>query len=420
MNKLRIQLENLLNDKVLDQEDGGIREYALESFARLVDDDIQKELLTRLIYDYSRVTKELETTAKRLERNRESLEEAQKIAKLGRWDLDWKTKELTWSDSMYQVLEMDLSMTPDQTLFFTRVHPDDVIAVESRYDQFSLFKESWEAEYRLRMDDGRVKWVHLHYHPVFDSNNQLARYYGTIQDITLIKETELELEKYTQHLEDLVEEKVKEITDSQLATIFGLIKLSESRDDETGNHIERTSGFCRLLAEKTGEKGFYLDLIEDSFIETIEKASPLHDIGKVGIPDHILLKPGKLTEEEFVIMKSHVEIGYQTLEKMEKQYPNNALVKMGMEIALNHHERWDGSGYPKGKAGESIPLAARIMSLADVYDALRSKRVYKEAYTHEKSMEIILAGKASHFDPLLVEVFSENQEQFSLMYDHAG
>ncbi|MFA7661273.1 MAG: HD domain-containing phosphohydrolase, partial [Anaerovoracaceae bacterium] len=339
-----------------------------------MDDDIQKELLTRLIYDYSRVTKELETTAKRLERNREALEEAQKIAKLGRWDLDWKTKELTWSDSMYQVLEMDLSMTPDQTLFFTRVHPDDVIAVESRYDQFSLFKESWEAEYRLRMDDGRVKWVHLHYHPVFDSNNQLARYYGTIQDITLIKETELELEKYTQHLEDLVEEKVKEITDSQLATIFGLIKLSESRDDETGNHIERTSGFCRLLAEKTREKGFYLDLIEDSFIETIEKASPLHDIGKVGIPDHILLKPGKLTEEEFVIMKSHVEIGYQTLEKMEKQYPNNALVKMGMEIALNHHERWDGSGYPKGKAGESIPLAARIMSLADVYDALRSKR----------------------------------------------
>jgi putative two-component system response regulator len=194
MNKLRIQLENLLNDKVLDQEDGGIREYALESFARLVDDDIQKELLTRLIYDYSRVTKELESTAKRLERNRESLEEAQKIAKLGRWDLDWKTKELTWSDSMYQVLEMDLSMTPDQTLFFTRVHPEDVIAVESRYDQFSLFKESWEAEYRLRMDDGRVKWVHLHYHPVFDSNNQLARYYGTIQDITLIKETELELE----------------------------------------------------------------------------------------------------------------------------------------------------------------------------------------------------------------------------------
>jgi putative two-component system response regulator len=248
----------------------------------------------------------------------------------------------------------------------------------------------------------------------------LTRYYGTIQDITLIKETELELEKYTHHLEDLVEEKVKEITDSQLATIFGLIKLSESRDDETGNHIERTSGFCRLLAEKTGEKGFYLDLIEDSFIETIEKASPLHDIGKVGIPDYILLKPGKLTEEEFVIMKSHVEIGYQTLEKMEKQYPNNALVKMGMEIALNHHERWDGSGYPKGKAGESIPLAARIMSLADVYDALRSKRVYKEAYTHEKSMEIILAGKGSHFDPLLVEVFSENQEQFSLMYDHAG
>ena len=147
------------------------------------------------------------------------------------------------------------------------------------------------------------------------------------------------------------------------------------------------------------------------------KASPLHDIGKVGIPDSILLKPGKLTEEEFAIMKTHARIGYDTLAQVGSQYSGNSFLKLGMEITLGHHEKWNGSGYPQGLSGESIPLSARIMALADVYDALRSKRVYKEAFSHEKSAGIIREGWGSHFDPVLTDLFLRHEEEFRAMYE---
>ena len=242
----------------------------------------------------------------------------------------------------------------------------------------------------------------------------MARYADVSKQLTDKNE---QLKMYSEHLEDLVEEKVKEISASQIATIHALVKAAESRDDDTGKHIERTSLFCRLIAEKLYEAGLYPDLINQEYAEQIARASPLHDIGKIGIEDAILLKPGRLTPEEFEIMKTHVNIGYETLASAQAAYPGNVFLRIGVEIAQYHHEKWDGSGYVRGLTGEDIPLPARIMALSDVYDALRSRRVYKEPYPHEKARAIILEGRGSHFDPTLADLFGEHHSSFQEIYD---
>ncbi len=225
-------------------------------------------------------------------------------------------------------------------------------------------------------------------------------------------ETHLKLHRYQSRLEELVKEQVKEITDSQVSTIFALSKLSESRDKATGKHLERVQIYCRMLAEKLSGQEPYNSVIADTFIHNIFNASPLHDIGKVAIPDHVLLKPGKLTAEEFEIMKTHSLIGAATMEAVNEIYRNNAFISMGISIARAHHERWDGTGYPNGLKEEEIPLAARIMAIADVYDALRSKRCYKGAFSREQSSEIIKDGSGTQFDPSLVKAFLEMEESF--------
>ena len=225
------------------------------------------------------------------------------------------------------------------------------------------------------------------------------------------------LNKYNTQLEALVQEKVKEITSSQVATIHALVKSAESRDDDTGAHIERTARYCRLMAEKLRDAGIYKEVIDEEYINNIEMAAPLHDIGKVGIPDAILLKPGRLTDEEFETMKSHVLKGYETLLSVDSMYHENAFLRLGMEISRYHHEKWDGTGYMSGLSCEEIPLSARIMALADVYDALRSKRVYKDAFSHEKTTEIIKEGRGSHFDPDLIDIFLKHHSHFKDIYD---
>jgi len=227
-----------------------------------------------------------------------------------------------------------------------------------------------------------------------------------------LHDLQMKLEQHNIHLSQLVEEKVKEISDSQMATIYALARLAESRDDDTGEHLERVQVFCRLMAEKLSMRNG----ITEDFINALEKASPMHDIGKVGIRDAILLKPGKLTPEEFEEMKQHTTIGANTLREVYQKYPNNYFIAIGIEVAQSHHEKWDGSGYPNGLGGVEIPLSARIMALADVYDALRSKRVYKDAFSHEKSREIILEERGKHFDPLIVDVFNENVQEFAKIY----
>lgn len=211
--------------------------------------------------------------------------------------------------------------------------------------------------------------------------------------------------------------KDKEISEAQIATIYSLSKLSESRDDNTGEHIERVAIFCKILATKLSKIPKYRNYINDDYIENIYKASPLHDIGKVGIPDRILLKPNKLSDEEFEIMSTHTTIGANTLLEVQKKYPDNKFLELGITITHFHHEKWDGTGYPHGISGEKIPLSARIMALADVYDALRSKRVYKEAYSHEKSLEIIKQGEGSHFDPTIINVFVETEAEFKNTFE---
>ena len=218
------------------------------------------------------------------------------------------------------------------------------------------------------------------------------------------------------NLDLLVQEKIQEITESQLTIIFALAKLSENRDEETGRHLERVRIYCRLLAQRLQERSAYADMISRQFIDNIFSTSPLHDIGKVGIPDAILLKPGKLTVEEFAVMKHHTTIGANTLAAVYQMYPQNNLISMGVEIAREHHENWDGSGYPGGLVGEKISLAARIMAVADVYDALRTKRIYKSAFSHEEACRILFAGSGKQFDPVIIEAFDHLNEQFNSIH----
>jgi putative two-component system response regulator len=225
--------------------------------------------------------------------------------------------------------------------------------------------------------------------------------------------THLELRRYGKSLEDLVQEKIGEIVNSQMSTIFALSKLAESRDTDTGAHIERVQILCKALAARLGEGSPYEGFIDADFVNCIYNSSPLHDIGKVAIADSILLKPGKLTTEEFEVMKTHTVIGVTTLQKVHEQYPNNAFIAMGISIARSHHERWDGAGYPDGLAGEKIPLEARIMAVADVYDALRSKRCYKERVARSESRGIIEAGGGAQFDPQVVKAFFTIEEEFN-------
>lgn len=226
-----------------------------------------------------------------------------------------------------------------------------------------------------------------------------------------------QLTDYNQCLQQQVAEQVQEITDAQLATILALAQLAQSRDDNTGQHLERVQAFSRVLSERLQEKGVFAGAHESNMAQNIHYACTLHDIGKVAIPDHILLKPGKLSEQEFELMKTHTLIGAENLQSVYEKYPHNTFIKMGIAIARWHHERWDGSGYPDGLSGEEIPLPARIMSLVDVYDALRSERPYKEGFSHQKARCIILEGSNTQFDPAIVQAFLEVEGEFERIFE---
>jgi putative two-component system response regulator len=187
--------------------------------------------------------------------------------------------------------------------------------------------------------------------------------------------------------------------------IFAMARLAESRDPETGAHLERVCRYSRSLAVQLATQDQFREAVTPGFISLIYQTSPLHDIGKVSIPDHVLLKPGRLDDREFEIMKSHAQAGADTLNKALAKHPNADFLRMARDIAWCHHERYDGAGYPRGIKGEDIPLSARIFTIADVYDALVSKRVYKEAYTHDVARSIILKGNGTQFDPAIIEAF---------------
>jgi putative two-component system response regulator len=228
-----------------------------------------------------------------------------------------------------------------------------------------------------------------------------------------LQEARNELLAINQHLEERVQEQVEQISSAHLATIFALAKLADSRDANTGGHLERVSQYCRVMAKELQTLARYQELIDDHFIENFSTASALHDIGKVGIPDSILLKPGNLTVEEFDIMKTHTQIGADALRKVNQMYPGNHLIRMGIDIAESHHERWDGHGYPYQLAGDAIPWVARILALVDVYDALTSSRPYKTSYSHAQCCEFIASERAKHFDPEIADCFFKVEAAFA-------
>lgn len=194
--------------------------------------------------------------------------------------------------------------------------------------------------------------------------------------------------------------------------IFSLAKLAESRDPETGAHLERMREYCRVLAEHLSTLEKYRGLVDADYVRTIYLTSPLHDIGKVGIPDHVLLKPGRLTPEEFEIMKQHAVIGSVTLEAAVESHPSAEYLRFARDIAWSHHEKYNGTGYPRGLKGDQIPLCGRIVAVADVYDALTTKRIYKPAFSHEKARTIIVDGRGRDFDPDVVDAFLSREKDF--------
>lgn len=229
-------------------------------------------------------------------------------------------------------------------------------------------------------------------------------------------ETHLKLYRLQMGLEQQVAKQVKEISELQMGMIFGLAKLAEARDNDTGKHLDRIQALCRLLAGEIYKDPAFRAQMDENYEERIFYASPLHDIGKVGIPDIILLKPGKLSPEEFAVMKTHAAIGAQTLTEVQLRFPNNEFLKMGIKIARSHHEKWNGQGYPDGLSGEAIPLSARIMAVVDVYDAIRSKRIYKAPLSHPETCEIIRRDSGAHFDPALCTVFIRLQDEFETIW----
>ncbi len=255
--------------------------------------------------------------------------------------------------------------------------------------------------------ESRLKALNLGAEEFLTKPVNRAELWVRVRNLLRLKEYGDFLKHHNQLLEDQVAQRTHQLQESYIQTLKVLGVAAEYKDEETGHHILRIAEYSRHLAERLG--------MGTEFCDTIHHASPMHDIGKIGIPDAILLKEGPLNESEWPIMKTHCEIGARILRHGTSPY-----LDMAAEIALAHHERWDGTGYPKGLAGEAIPLSAHIMAICDVYDALRSRRPYKPPFEHEKALEIILTGDGrthpGHFDPAVLDAFKRSIDAFREIY----
>ncbi len=286
-----------------------------------------------------------------------------------------------------------------------------------------LFKElwatiksgkTWYGEIKNRKKDGDYYWVDAIIEPYYNDADEVIGYYAVRHNITDKKELESfkkDLEKVNEFLEDEIQNRIKDIVtlnkgirETQKEIIFTMGTIGESRSKETGNHVKRVAEYSRLLAEYSGLDRYQTQLLQE--------ASPMHDIGKVGIPDAILNKPGRHTADETKIMKTHTTLGFDMLKHSDKE-----LLKIAATVAYEHHEKWDGSGYPRGLKGNEISIYARITAVADVFDALGSDRVYKKAWRDEDIFQMLEEQKGKHFDPLLVDIFLNNVEDFKKIRD---
>jgi putative two-component system response regulator len=214
-------------------------------------------------------------------------------------------------------------------------------------------------------------------------------------------------------LEHVMDQRLEALTAVQNATILAMTSLAQTRDIETGNHIKRTQHYVRILARRLQKHPRFSLFLTDRNIDLLFKSAPLHDIGKVGIPDRILLKPGRLTADEMAVMRTHTTLGRDTIAYAEKLMGGQLdFLALAKEIAYSHQEKWDGSGYPQGISGDAIPISARLMAVADVYDAIISRRVYKTGKSHAEAVEIIVEGSGTHFDPDIVDAFIDVVDEF--------
>jgi HD-GYP domain-containing protein (c-di-GMP phosphodiesterase class II) len=239
----------------------------------------------------------------------------------------------------------------------------------------------------------------------------IAMFQAIVAYLILVRDQE-ETSRKHRKAEKISQQQNNELLRTRDAVIFGLAKLTESRDPETGNHLERIAIYSTRLATAVRRDPRYRSQVTPSFVKLIGISSALHDIGKVGIRDAILLKPGKLERQERPLMELHVEIGSKCIREIELRLGSSNFLQMAREIAHSHHERWDGSGYPKGLSGKEIPLSARIVAIADVYDALSTQRIYRDAIPHEKCVDMIRQGAGRQFDPVLVEIFLKLESEF--------
>jgi len=256
-------------------------------------------------------------------------------------------------------------------------------------------------EGELRTKGGGEKVVEMSISLITNAQRESSGFRGIIRDIT---------EK--RMLEKSLLQSLNNVKEARAGIILGLAKLAEHRDTDTGRHLERMREFSRVLVVQLAQHPKYCDYISEDYIEDIYHSSILHDIGKVGVPDAILLKKGRLTPEEFEVIKTHSLLGGKTLSAVDAQFKNQSFLTIAKEIAYYHHERWDGGGYPKGLSGEAIPLSARIVTVSDVYDALTSKRCYKDAFSHEEARAIILEERGRMFDPDIVDAFVSTEQEF--------
>jgi PAS domain S-box-containing protein len=288
-------------------------------------------------------------------------------------------------------------------------HYDDILRVDRRNDAFAKlvaliqYNEGnyVESEVKRQRKDGATIYTYASFTAVLDSTGAVIAYSMTEKDLT---------ERV--NLENKLRDSLHELKDTQSAAIIGFAKLTEYRDKDTGSHLERIREFTRVMAQSLRSLPKYSAYITDEYLDDLALSSILHDVGKVGISDTILLKPGRFDQEEYAKVKVHSKLGGDALDVVDKQLTKTSFLTMGKEIAYHHHERWDGKGYPDGLKGEEIPLSARIVAIADVYDALTSKRPYKEAFTHEQAVEIIASERGKQFDPEIVDAFMEHHQVF--------